>query len=85
MDEVPVVRADDTGSDQRRVVGALDVGDAPAQLLGDAGADPAPLPMHDTAGTTGRRTGMWSGVPTDDDACPLATERGQLWCARPER
>ena len=62
---------------------ALDVGDDPAQLLGDAVGDLAPFPlarpMHYTSGTTGRRKGVWSGVLTDDDARALATEEIDLW------
>ncbi|QNG36348.1 AMP-binding protein [Geodermatophilaceae bacterium NBWT11] len=62
---------------------ALDVGDDPAQLLGDAVGDLAPFPlarpMHYTSGTTGRRKGVWSGVLTDEDARALATEEIDLW------
>jgi len=62
---------------------ALDVGDDPAQLLGEATAELAPFPlarpMHYTSGTTGRRKGVWSGVVTDDDDRALATEEIDLW------
>ncbi|MCW2583126.1 MAG: AMP-dependent Acyl-CoA synthetase and ligase, partial [Klenkia sp.] len=62
---------------------ALDVGDDPAQLLGEATAELAPFPlarpMHYTSGTTGRRKGVWSGVLTDQDARALATEEIGLW------
>ena len=51
---------------------ALDLADDPAQLLGDAEADladvPLARPMHYTSGTTGRRKGVWSGVLAEDDA-----------------
>ncbi|MEI4270340.1 AMP-binding protein [Klenkia sp. LSe6-5] len=62
---------------------ALDLGDDPAQLLGEAMAEltPFPLarPMHYTSGTTGRRKGVWSGVLADDDARALAGEEIELW------
>jgi len=62
---------------------ALDLGDDPAQLLGDATAGLAPFPlarpMHYTSGTTGRRKGVWSGVLADEHARALATEEIDLW------
>ncbi|SCX45668.1 long-chain acyl-CoA synthetase [Klenkia marina] len=62
---------------------ALDLGDDPAQLIGDEVADLAPFPlarpMHYTSGTTGRRKGVWSGVLTDQHARALATEEIELW------
>ena len=66
---------------------ALDLGDAPGQLLGDAEADladvPLARPMHYTSGTTGRRKGVWSGVLTEDDARRLAAEEIELWGFEP--
>ena len=66
---------------------ALDLGDDPAQLLGDAEADladvPLARPMHYTSGTTGRRKGVWSGVLADDDARRLAAEEIELWGFEP--
>jgi acyl-CoA synthetase (AMP-forming)/AMP-acid ligase II len=62
---------------------ALDVGDDPGRLLGDAETDladvPLARPMHYTSGTTGRRKGVWSGVLTADDARALAAEEIDLW------
>ncbi|TFV92242.1 AMP-dependent synthetase [Blastococcus sp. CT_GayMR20] len=62
---------------------ALDVGEDPARLLGEAEADlaevPLARPMHYTSGTTGRRKGVWSGVLTGDDARSLAAEEIDLW------
>ncbi|WP_235564440.1 class I adenylate-forming enzyme family protein [Modestobacter sp. Leaf380] len=62
---------------------ALDLGDDPAAVLGDAETALAPFPlarpMHYTSGTTGRRKGVWSGVLGDDDARALATEEIDLW------
>jgi len=62
---------------------ALDVGDDPARLLGEAEADladvPLGRPMHYTSGTTGRRKGVWSGVLSEDDARALAAEEIELW------
>ncbi|SDF97419.1 long-chain acyl-CoA synthetase [Klenkia brasiliensis] len=62
---------------------ALDVGDDPGRLVGDADADlaefPLARPMHYTSGTTGRRKGVWSGVLADDDARALAREEIDLW------
>ncbi|HEY0403589.1 MAG TPA: AMP-binding protein [Blastococcus sp.] len=62
---------------------ALDLADDPAQLLGDAEAEladvPLARPMHYTSGTTGRRKGVWSGVLTEDDARRLAAEEMELW------
>ena len=67
---------------------ALDVGDDPARLLGDAEADladvPLARPMHYTSGTTGRRKGVWSGVLAEDSARALAAEEIDLWGFGPE-
>jgi acyl-CoA synthetase (AMP-forming)/AMP-acid ligase II len=67
---------------------ALDVGDDPAGLLGDAEADladvPLARPMHYTSGTTGRRKGVWSGVLATDDARALAAEEIDLWDFGPD-
>jgi len=67
---------------------ALDVGDDPARLLGDAEADladvPLARPMHYTSGTTGRRKGVWSGVLAEDAARALAAEEIDLWGFGPE-
>ncbi|MGY1638895.1 class I adenylate-forming enzyme family protein [Geodermatophilus sp. SYSU D00742] len=62
----------------------LDVGSAPARLLGGTAeaelADvPLARPMHYTSGTTGRRKGVWSGVLAEDDARALAAEEIDLW------
>ena len=66
---------------------ALDLGDDPARLLGDAEADladvPLARPMHYTSGTTGRRKGVWSGVLAEDDARQLAAEEIELWGFEP--
>ena len=66
---------------------ALDLADDPAQLLGDAEADladvPLARPMHYTSGTTGRRKGVWSGVLAEDDARQLAAEEIELWGFEP--
>jgi len=62
---------------------ALDAGEDPARLLGDAEVDladvPLARPMHYTSGTTGRRKGVWSGVLAEDHARALAREEIELW------
>lgn len=67
---------------------ALDAGDDPARLLGEAEAGlaavPLARPMHYTSGTTGRRKGVWSGVLDEDSARALAAEEIDLWAFGPE-
>jgi acyl-CoA synthetase (AMP-forming)/AMP-acid ligase II len=79
----PALPADERATLAEDADAALDVGDDPGRLLGEAQAELAPVPlarpMHYTSGTTGRRKGVWSGVLAEDDARALAAEEIQLW------